>query len=329
MLTAQEKAQELPVTPPDNSSTTDGAQHPGQVPADSGFHQISPDHVPLGKEWIGIVGRSVPGALRAHLPIKDGQGYLIEEVAPEGPAAKAGLKKYDIVLSVNGKPVNETMDLIKLVNAHGDAALEFVLLRGGDDLKLEVTPEKRPESQYSFAPGPRDGQRARQRWFERMPGMRPPGPDARGDQDRMRFRSFFRPGAVVEEIEQEDFPADISISILKTDDGPVKITVKKGDQTWETTEDKLEVLPEAIRPHVERMIAPRNFTLRVPNQAFPPGNRHLYPGPDFFPGRGLDEQIENRFRHLEQQLEQLFQDQGQQPTPKSESKEELDKKKAV
>ena len=51
-----------------------------------------------------------------------------------------------------------------------------------------------------------------------------------------------------------DFPKDLSVQINKQGSEPTKIHVKRGDQEWEVTEDKLGDLPEEVRVHVQKLL---------------------------------------------------------------------------
>jgi serine protease Do len=61
-------------------------------------------------------------------------GALVESVSPGGPAAKAGLKSGDIILSVDGKPVEDDITLPTLVSA----------IRPGKTTELEVWTDRKP-----------------------------------------------------------------------------------------------------------------------------------------------------------------------------------------
>jgi serine protease Do len=54
---------------------------------------------------IGVSARNITPALATGLGLDLEEGVLIEDVIPNGPAARAGLMPGDIVLSVNEKPV--------------------------------------------------------------------------------------------------------------------------------------------------------------------------------------------------------------------------------
>ena len=65
--------------------------------------------------WIGVVCQPVDAELRAKLKLDEGQGLLIDEVRPDSPAAKAGLRKDDVVLAAAGKPLATVKQLADAV----------------------------------------------------------------------------------------------------------------------------------------------------------------------------------------------------------------------
>ncbi|REF30718.1 M50 family metallopeptidase [Calidifontibacter indicus] len=60
--------------------------------------------------------------------------------ADRSPAAKAGLKDGDQFVSVGGKPVTTGTEAINTIRAHGNQPVEVVVLRGGQQVSITVTP---------------------------------------------------------------------------------------------------------------------------------------------------------------------------------------------
>ncbi|RUM90073.1 MAG: RIP metalloprotease RseP [Thermodesulfatator sp.] len=65
----------------------------------------------------------------------------IGNVKPDSPAQKAGIKKGDVFVSVNGKPVSNWDDVSQYIgHSHGEP-IELTIKRGSQELKLTVTPQ--------------------------------------------------------------------------------------------------------------------------------------------------------------------------------------------
>jgi regulator of sigma E protease len=67
---------------------------------------------------------------------------IIGEIMPGTPAATAGLKSGDRVLSIDGKPVKEWQDMLRNVQPNAGKALPFVLDRNGTRIELTITPKR-------------------------------------------------------------------------------------------------------------------------------------------------------------------------------------------
>jgi len=94
---------------------------------------------PKGPEvWIGVRVTPVPEALAAHL---QRQGLMIANVAVGSPADKAGVERFDVVVSFAGQPIGTMEDLVAAIRDCGAGnAAEMVVLRGGQQKTLTVTP---------------------------------------------------------------------------------------------------------------------------------------------------------------------------------------------
>ncbi len=60
---------------------------------------------------LGVVMQDVNEGLRKQLNLKDRKGAVVTTVDPEGPAEKSGFKQYDVIIEVNGQPVEDSNDL--------------------------------------------------------------------------------------------------------------------------------------------------------------------------------------------------------------------------
>jgi len=110
------------------------------------------DHPPLERNapvmvseyWIGVQCEEIMPALRSHLNLGEHEGMLVEGVMPDSPAAKSGVEQYDVILAVNGKPVQKIEDIIRTVDEVKDREMTISAIRKGKPLEIKVIPEKRP-----------------------------------------------------------------------------------------------------------------------------------------------------------------------------------------
>src|SRR5208283_4177280 len=68
------------------------------------------------QSWLGIKIRTLTAALAQQMGLKDDKGVLLVDVAEGGPAAKAGLKKGDVVVECEGVKISKASQLTFLVS---------------------------------------------------------------------------------------------------------------------------------------------------------------------------------------------------------------------
>jgi serine protease Do len=93
--------------------------------------------------WLGVSVQDVPNT--------EGKGNLgvgIAAVDRNGPALRAGLKPGDIVVAINGQPVDDARGLIRSVAQEAPGTtMRLSVKRQGHDLELPVTVGRRPGGQ--------------------------------------------------------------------------------------------------------------------------------------------------------------------------------------
>lgn len=67
----------------------------------------------------------------------------IGEVTTDSPAERAGMREGDRIVAINDQPVNNWDEMAEQINGSQGRPLEIEVQRGGNILKLEVTPELR------------------------------------------------------------------------------------------------------------------------------------------------------------------------------------------
>ena len=259
--------------------------------------------------WLGIGFRPLGEALRAQLALPEGQGLLVEQVMPETPAARAELKRHDIVLKVDGKPLENMQQLIDAVDAAKDGELALEIIRDGKPITIKVKPEKRPEGpvqKYQIdVPGHPGLDFAWQQFEKVWPGKSPFG------FRRLNPGVILPPGALV----HAPLPGNLSVTIRKQGDEPAKIDVQRGDESWSVDENELDTLPSDIGIHVKKMLGgvPLKADSSVqtfPHPSFVPDGKpraRIYKYAPFAPdGEGrLEKRLEEMNRRIERMQEML------------------------
>jgi len=187
---------------------------------------------------------------------------------------------------------------VELVTVEGEKGGQIALevLRRGHRETVYVTPEERP-AEAMMPPMPFGGE------FGPPAGMpfaqdplREFGPEG------FEFRHF-GPGVILgggRGLGLPNMPRGVSISVMKEGDQPPRITVKRGEETWEVVGDdpkSLEQLPPDLRPLVENML---HGGPRIDLRGIVPG-----PQPEFGDGR-LRERLEKMERRIQELQERLF-----------------------
>lgn len=82
-----------------------------------------------------------------------GQGVLVDSVAPDGPATRAGLLRGDIILSVNDAPVGSADAFIQIVGSiEPGTSVELYYLRDDRRTRVPITAIRRPAATPDAAP---------------------------------------------------------------------------------------------------------------------------------------------------------------------------------
>jgi len=197
--------------------------------------------------WIGISLRAVDPALLAQLKIEG--GVIVEDVMPDSPAAKAGLKKHDVIAKAGDTAIKEPSDVLKAVGAAKDTEMSLLVMRDGKEQTIKVTPAKRPEDRVAPVPPlpqvsgstPDAWERALRTWRERAGG----GPVEELD--------ILGPGVMVR-FEPKPLPDDVKITVEREGSKLARITVKRGGDSWGATEKEINTLPAEYQEHVRRML---------------------------------------------------------------------------
>jgi serine protease Do len=98
--------------------------------------------------WLGVSMQPMTDSLAKAVGRKSADGVLINEVMADGPAAKAGLKQGDVIVTINGQTIRDPRDLATQVAGlkAGDSA-KFGIWRDGRERNLTVAIGTQPGDQ--------------------------------------------------------------------------------------------------------------------------------------------------------------------------------------
>ncbi|MBK6899662.1 MAG: DegQ family serine endoprotease [bacterium] len=203
-------------------------------------------HGKVQRAWLGVITAEVDQTMAEALGMKAPRGVLISTVNEGTPAAKAGMQENDVILQVDGQPVNSVSDLRNTISLSGvghDAKL--LVLRDGRERQLTVTLGELPEDPTAAAAPKDEGEgadgiegvtvrelnaplRQRLRLAEGVEGV----VVAEVAQTSNASHRGLRQGDVIVEVAREPVATldDYRRLVKKDADRPVLLKIRRGDQ---------------------------------------------------------------------------------------------------
>lgn len=112
------------------------------IPA-STVKQIADQLIKGGSVVRGYLGVSIQDVTRDiadSVGLKSAKGAIVREPAANGPALQAGVQSGDIITEVDGKPINDALDLSRTIASKApESPVELTIFRNGVETRVSVT----------------------------------------------------------------------------------------------------------------------------------------------------------------------------------------------
>src|SRR5262249_31774138 len=93
----------------------------------------------VDRGWIGVRIQPVSDEIAENLGLDKPKGALVTDLGPSGPPAKAKLQSGDVILAFDGKPVDRTRQLPRMVaDTPADKTVKLTLWRDGKEVPVEL-----------------------------------------------------------------------------------------------------------------------------------------------------------------------------------------------
>lgn len=103
-------------------------------------------HGAVEPPWVGVATQTLTPELAYHFSLREKQGVLIRSVEAGSPAAGAGLQRGDVIISLDGKPLQTSEEYLQRERAYSTGAkLRFRVSRDRQEKEVVVTAGRFPQ----------------------------------------------------------------------------------------------------------------------------------------------------------------------------------------
>ncbi len=100
----------------------------------------------VSRGYIGVAPRDIDPDLQRSLGLASSVGALVQDVTPGSPGARAGLRIYDTIVAVDGKPIAGNDALIQLIASRAPGTMATLqVVRDGRSINVPVKLAERPQ----------------------------------------------------------------------------------------------------------------------------------------------------------------------------------------
>jgi serine protease Do len=128
---------------PSGGSVGIGFDIPAATVSSTANQLIEYGHVSHG--YLGATIQQITPDLSESLGMKTTNGAIVDQLSPDGPAARAGLRAGDVIVSINGQTVKSPTELTRQVAfSHPGDTLRLDVLRNGQPVQITAHAGLRP-----------------------------------------------------------------------------------------------------------------------------------------------------------------------------------------
>ena len=110
--------------------------------------------------WLGVMIQKITPELRAKLNLLNENGALVADVVSGGPAEQSGIKRGDVIVAFDGRPIRESRELPYIVASTPVGKMVSVQLirkKGKQNVQVKVGELKSSAEEAPFGPEPEHG----------------------------------------------------------------------------------------------------------------------------------------------------------------------------
>jgi serine protease Do len=109
-------------------------------------------HGKVIRGWLGVMIQPITPEIAKGFGLEETTGALVADVVKDGPADKAGIKRGDVIISLNGQPI-DTPNTLKNLTAQVEVkkAVPVVIIRDGEEHTMQVTIGEQPTQEQASA----------------------------------------------------------------------------------------------------------------------------------------------------------------------------------